>query len=168
MSAPTASFRTFSWISEVHWASQKATVATSLSIGISTEQSLPSRSATSGLECIGPFGIGPLIDPESILGLFPGCSILAFLLSIRLEAKGELATGWNMNCPWSPKLQTGRQDSPVLRITTPLTPQNQFSQTISVQICSIHRSLGLNPPPLGHHHLSAIFLVFFEKHAVGR
>ena len=31
-----------------------------LSIGISTEQSLPSRSATSGLECIGPFGIGPL------------------------------------------------------------------------------------------------------------
>ena len=31
-----------------------------LSMGISTEQSLPSRSATSGLECIGPFGIGPL------------------------------------------------------------------------------------------------------------
>ena len=31
-----------------------------LSIGISTEQSLPSRSATSGRECIGPFGIGPL------------------------------------------------------------------------------------------------------------
>ena len=26
-----------------------------------------------------------LIDPESILGLFPGCSILAFLLSIRLK-----------------------------------------------------------------------------------
>ena len=76
---------TFSWISEVDWASQKATVATSLSIGISTEQSRPSRSATSGLECIGPFGMGPRIEPASILGLFPGCIILTFLLSIRLK-----------------------------------------------------------------------------------
>ena len=83
-----------------------------------------------------------------------------------LEAKGELATGWNMNCPWSPKLQTGRQDSPVLWITSPLTPHNQFSQTMSLQICSIHRSLGLNPPPLGHHHLSAIFLVFWNRTSV--
>ncbi|KFM65225.1 hypothetical protein X975_24403, partial [Stegodyphus mimosarum] len=55
--APTASFRTFSWISCVDCASQKATVATSLSIGISTEQSLPSKRATNGRVCIGPFGM---------------------------------------------------------------------------------------------------------------
>lgn len=46
---------TFSWISWVDWASQKATVATSFRIGISTEQSRPSRSATSGRELDGPF-----------------------------------------------------------------------------------------------------------------
>ena len=78
-------FLTFSWISEVDWASQKATVATSFRMGISTEQSRPSRSATSGRECIGPLGIGPRMEPASILGLFPGCIILTFLLSIRLK-----------------------------------------------------------------------------------
>ena len=71
-----------------------------------------------------------------------------------------------MNCPWSPKLQTGRQDSPVQWITSPLTPHNQSSQTILLQICSIHRSLGLNPPPLGHHHRSAIFLIFWNRSSV--
>lgn len=50
MRAPTASLRTFSWISDVDCASQNATVATSFSIGISTVQSRPSRRATSGLE----------------------------------------------------------------------------------------------------------------------
>jgi hypothetical protein len=44
----------------VLWASQNATVATSFSIGISMEQSLPSNKATSGRVCIGPFDdIGP-------------------------------------------------------------------------------------------------------------
>lgn len=51
---------TFSCISEVDCASQKATVATSLRMGISMEQSRPSRSATSGRVCIGPLAIGPL------------------------------------------------------------------------------------------------------------
>ncbi|KYM81119.1 hypothetical protein ALC53_08462 [Atta colombica] len=41
-------------------ASQKATVATSLRMGISIEQSRPSRSATSGRVWIGPLAIGPL------------------------------------------------------------------------------------------------------------
>ena len=39
---------TFSWISDVLWASQKATVATSFKMGISMEQSRPSNKATSG------------------------------------------------------------------------------------------------------------------------
>jgi hypothetical protein len=34
-----------------------------LRIGISTEQSRPSRSATNGRACIGPFAIGPLLAP---------------------------------------------------------------------------------------------------------
>jgi len=55
---------TFSCISEVDCASQKATVATSFSIGISTEQSRPSSSAISGRGCIGPLGMGPRIDTE--------------------------------------------------------------------------------------------------------
>ncbi len=63
MRAPTASFSTFSCISWVDCASQKATVATSLRIGISTEQSRPSRSATNGRACNGPFAIGPLRAP---------------------------------------------------------------------------------------------------------
>lgn len=51
---------TFSWISDVLWASQNATVATSFSIGISMEQSLPSNKATNGRVCIGPLDdIGP-------------------------------------------------------------------------------------------------------------
>ena len=78
---------TFSWISEVDWASQKATVATSFRMGISTEQSLPSRRATRGRLCMGPLGMGPRMDPESILGLFPGCIMFAFRLSIRLKRK---------------------------------------------------------------------------------
>ena len=49
---------TFSWISWVDWASQKATVATSFSTGISTVQSRPSRRATRGRGCIGPFMMG--------------------------------------------------------------------------------------------------------------
>lgn len=57
---PTASFKTFSCISEVDCASQKATVATSFRMGISMEQSRPSRSATKGRACIGPLAIGPL------------------------------------------------------------------------------------------------------------
>ena len=51
--------RTFSCISVVDCASQNATVAISFRIGISTEQSRPSRSAIRGRGCIGPFGIGP-------------------------------------------------------------------------------------------------------------
>lgn len=50
---------TFSCISDVDCASQKATVATSLRMGISIEQSLPSKRATSGLVCIGPLEMGP-------------------------------------------------------------------------------------------------------------
>ena len=48
---------TFSWISCVDCASQKATVARSFRIGISTVQSLPSSSATRGRGCRGPFMI---------------------------------------------------------------------------------------------------------------
>lgn len=55
---------TFSWISCVDWASQKATVATSFRMGISTVQSRPSSRATRGRGCIGPFRIGGRI-PES-------------------------------------------------------------------------------------------------------
>lgn len=55
---------TFSWISWVDWASQKATVATSFKMGISMVQSRPSRSATSGRGCIGPFIIGGLIPAQ--------------------------------------------------------------------------------------------------------
>lgn len=51
---------TFSCISDVDWASQNATVATSLRMGISMEQSRPSSKATSGLVWMGPFAIGPL------------------------------------------------------------------------------------------------------------
>ena len=84
---------TFSCISEVDCASQNATVATSFSMGISTEQSLPSRRATRGRECMGPLGMGPRMLPLSILGRLPGCIILAFRLSIRLKqdstAKGD-------------------------------------------------------------------------------
>ena len=69
-------FPTFSCISDVDCASQNATVATSLRIGISTEQSLPSNKATKGRLCIGPFGIGPRIDPPSMRGRFPACIIL--------------------------------------------------------------------------------------------
>ena len=50
---------TFSCISCVDCASQNATVATSLRMGISTEQSRPSRRAMSGRGCIGPLGMGP-------------------------------------------------------------------------------------------------------------
>lgn len=49
---------TFSWISCVDCASQKATVATSFRIGISTVQSRPSSSATRGRGCMGPFMMG--------------------------------------------------------------------------------------------------------------
>lgn len=59
MRAPTASLSTFSCISLVLCASQKATVATSFSIGISMEQSRPSSSATRGRVCIGPLEMGP-------------------------------------------------------------------------------------------------------------
>lgn len=52
---------TFSWISCVDWASQKATVAKSFRMGISTVQSRPSRSATRGRGCMGPFMIWGLI-----------------------------------------------------------------------------------------------------------
>lgn len=52
---------TFSCISCVDWASQKATVAKSFRMGISTVQSRPSRSATNGRGCIGPFMIWGLI-----------------------------------------------------------------------------------------------------------
>lgn len=48
---------TFSWISWVDCASQKATVARSFRMGISTVQSLPSSSATRGRGCRGPFMI---------------------------------------------------------------------------------------------------------------
>jgi len=72
---------TFSCISEVDWASQKATVATSLRMGISMEQSRPSRRATRGRVCIGPFAMGPMRE-VSIRGLFG--SILR--LSIRRPA----------------------------------------------------------------------------------
>ena len=51
---------TFSWISVVDCASQKATVATSFNMGISMEQSRPSSRAISGLGCMGPLGIGAL------------------------------------------------------------------------------------------------------------
>jgi hypothetical protein len=51
---------TFSCISDVDCASQKATVATSLRMGISMEQSRPSSNATSGLVWMGPLVIGPL------------------------------------------------------------------------------------------------------------
>ena len=61
--APTASFNTFSWISLVLWASQKATVATSFKMGISTEQSRPSSRATRGRLWAGPLGIGPRMEP---------------------------------------------------------------------------------------------------------
>ena len=54
-------FFTFSWISCVDWASQKATVATSFSMGISTVQSRPSSSATRGRGCMGPFMMGGLM-----------------------------------------------------------------------------------------------------------
>ena len=57
-------FLTFSWISCVDCASQNATVATSLRMGISIEQSLPSRRAMSGRGCMGPLGIGPRMDTE--------------------------------------------------------------------------------------------------------
>jgi len=67
----------------VDWASQNAKVATSLSIGISIEQSLPSNKATNGLVWIGPFVIGPAPDPAprivvSIRVLF----VIIFRLSI--------------------------------------------------------------------------------------
>lgn len=52
---------TFSWISCVDWASQKATVATSFRMGISTVQSRPSSSATKGRGCMGPFIMGGLM-----------------------------------------------------------------------------------------------------------
>lgn len=42
-------------------ASQKATVATSFKMGISTVQSRPSSNATRGRGCIGPFIMGGLI-----------------------------------------------------------------------------------------------------------
>lgn len=71
-----SSERTFSCISDVLCASQKATVATSFSIGISTEQSRPSSSATNGL---GPITIGVRV---SIRGRF-GC-IAEFLSDIRV------------------------------------------------------------------------------------
>lgn len=69
---------TFSWISDVLCASQNATVATSLRIGISIEQSLPSNKATNGRDAIGPFELpmGPLDLP------LPGWSILARLFII--------------------------------------------------------------------------------------
>ena len=57
-------FRTFSCISCVDWASQKATVARSLRMGISTVQSRPSSSATRGRGCIGPFIIWGRIPAE--------------------------------------------------------------------------------------------------------
>lgn len=65
------------------WASQNATVATSLSMGISIEQSLPSNKATNGLVCIGPLVIAPAPDPAprivvSIRVLF----VIIFRLSI--------------------------------------------------------------------------------------
>lgn len=43
------------------WASQKATVATSFRMGISTVQSRPSSSATRGRGCMGPFMMGGLM-----------------------------------------------------------------------------------------------------------
>ena len=57
-------FCTFSCISCVDWASQKATVARSLRMGISTVQSRPSSSATRGRGCIGPFIIWGRIPAE--------------------------------------------------------------------------------------------------------
>ena len=48
---------------------------------------------------MGPLGIGPRMDPESILGLFPGCIMFAFRLSIRLKTDGFkisfLCRDWN-------------------------------------------------------------------------
>lgn len=89
---------TFSWISDVLCASQNATVATSFSIGISIEQSLPSNKATSGLDCMGPFElIGPLLPPltGSILGRlgiilniqFQSCSFLEQIIIIEFLLK---------------------------------------------------------------------------------
>uniref|UniRef100_A0A6B0V1F3 Uncharacterized protein n=1 Tax=Ixodes ricinus TaxID=34613 RepID=A0A6B0V1F3_IXORI len=89
MRAPTASFSTFSWISWVDCASQKATVATSLRIGISTEQSRPSSSATRGRACRGPFATGPRAPSGglSMRGRFRG-----FFLSI--AGSTPLIPGW--------------------------------------------------------------------------
>lgn len=56
---------TFSWISCVDCASQKATVATSFRMGISTVQSRPSSSATRGRGCMGPFMIGGLMPTNT-------------------------------------------------------------------------------------------------------
>lgn len=61
---------TFSWISCVDWASQNATVATSLRIGISTVQSRPSSRATRGRGCIGPFRIGGRIPDSGRMEIF--------------------------------------------------------------------------------------------------
>lgn len=78
---------TFSCISDVLCASQNATVATSFSIGISTEQSRPSSNATNGL---GPITIGVRV---SIRGRF-GC-IAEFLSDIRLNFFKSLFTTTN-------------------------------------------------------------------------